>query len=138
MLTLRNYTPPRLVKGVKPNVIPKGSTLDKEWAKNNWYVNYSFNGKQYRIKDHKEKAFHGEALLLSVKNDLKRGYDPVNPELFIQHMLRSSITIEEAVSLYTDELKRYIPTETVESIDGTFQAFFQWCVKNNYLVGVKA
>jgi len=124
MKTDAKYTMPRLVKGKKPKNIPKGSTLDKEWTKNIWYVNYSFNGKQYRvkgdinrIKDHKEKAEQAEALLLSIKNDLKDGFDPSQPLAFAAKIVEDTITLKDAVEKYLTELKTYSRKKTVQSYD---------------------
>lgn len=111
---LNKYTQPRLVKGKKPTKIPKTSTLEKEWARNVWYVNYSYNGKQYRIKeninrikDHKEKAYQAEVLLQSIKDDLKNGYNPSNPEAFITEITQQNILLSDAVNIYLEELKMY-------------------------------
>jgi len=118
------YTEPRLVKGKKPIKIPKGSTLEKEWAKNIWYVNYSFNGKQYRIKgelnrikDHKEKGYKASVLLLSIKNDLKNGYDPNNTEAFIAKTIQENITLTDAVQKYLEEIKTYVRPKTYDSYE---------------------
>lgn len=119
---VNKYTIPRLVKGKKPIKIPKGSNLEKEWAKNIWYVNYSFNGKQYRIKgdinrikDYKEKAYQGEVLLQSVKNDLKNGFNPNHPEAFIAQIMDENIMLPDAVEKYLNELKSYARPKTVQS-----------------------
>lgn len=77
------YIKPTLVKGKKPSNIPKGSSLEKEMVKNYWYVNYTFNGKQYRIKeginrihDYKEREIKAEELLNKIIDDLKNGFNP--------------------------------------------------------------
>ena len=118
------YTTPRLVKGKKPIKIPKGSTLEKEWSKNIWYVNYSFNGKQYRIKDnlnrikdHREKAYQAEVLLESIKNDLKNGFNPTNPEAFIAQITQENILLADAVNIYLEEIKTYTRPKTVGSYE---------------------
>lgn len=119
---VNKYTFPRLVKGKKPIKIPSGSTLEKEWAKNIWYVNYSFNGKQFRIKgdinrikDHKEKAYQAEVLLQSIKDDLKNGFNPSKPEAYLAHITQENITLSDAVKIYLDELKTYARPKTVGS-----------------------
>lgn len=116
------YTIPRLVKGKKPIKIPKGSTLEKEWAKNIWYVNFSFNGKQYRIKgdinrikDYKEKAYQSEVLLQSWKNDLKNGYNPEQPEAYLAQIKRDNILLVDAVQAYLEELRTYARPKTLGS-----------------------
>jgi len=119
---INKYTIPSLVKGKKPTNIPNGSTLSKEWAKNNWYINYSFNGKQYRIKgdlnrikDHKEKIYQAEVLLQSIKNDLKNGYDPSNPNLFLDQIISENISLSDAIKKYIEELSTYARPKTIGS-----------------------
>jgi integrase len=122
MKKTNNHTLPRLVKGKKPTMIPRGSTLEKEWAKNKWYINYSYNGKQYRTKgemnrkkDHKEKAFEAEVLLEIIKNDLKNGYNPENPMDYVENLIQSYITINDSVNRYLGEISSYCRPKTVQS-----------------------
>lgn len=122
MNEFNKYTVPRLVKGQKPIKIPKGSNLEKEWAKNIWYVNYTFNGKQYRIKgdinrikDYREKSHQAEVLLQSIKNDLKNGFNPSNPEAFVSQIANENITLVDAVSIYLEDLKTFSRPKTVGS-----------------------
>lgn len=122
MKSQNKYTTPHLNKGKKPTIIPKGSTLAKEWAKNVWYINYTFNGKQYRIKDglnrisdHTEKLYQAEVLLQSIKDDLKNGFDPSNPEAFIEMIVSQNITLSDAINEYLDELSTYNRTKTVST-----------------------
>jgi integrase len=124
------YTKPYIYKGKKPIKIPKGSTLAKEWAKNDWYINYSFNGKQYRIKDnlnrikdHKEKLYEAEVLLKSIKNDLENGFDPSNPEDFIAQKLNEQIKLSDAITIYIDELATYTRPKTVGSYKSKLHYF---------------
>jgi len=127
------YTYPRLVKGKKPSFIPKGSSLAKEWAKNIWYINYSFEGKQYRIKgdlnrlndDHREKSYQAEILLESIKNDLRNGYNPQKPTEFYENVFKNQITINEAVSKYIDELSIYARPKTVQSYRSKLNYFVE-------------
>ncbi len=111
-----------LYKGKKPSKIPAGSTLAKEWAKNTWYVNYTFNGKQYRvkeglnrIKDCKKKLEAAEALIQSINDDFDRGYDPANPEAFFEKILTEDITLSDAIEKYLEELSTYTRRKTVGS-----------------------
>jgi integrase len=124
------YTPPKIFKGKKPTKIPNGSTLAKEWAKNDWYINYSFNGKQYRIKDnlnrikdHKEKLYQADVLLESIKTDLKKGYDPSNPEGFIEQMITEKINLSDAIIRYIAELATYARPKTVGSYKSKLHYF---------------
>lgn len=118
------FTTPKLYKGKKPTAIPKGSNLEKEWAKNTWYVNYSFNGRQYRIKedlnrikDPKEKARKAEIILKSVINDLEKGYNPEAPAEYLEKLLQSQITIDHAVEKYLEDLQGYARPKTVQSYE---------------------
>ena len=104
MRNASKFTTPTIYKGKEPKLIPKGSTREKELAKNVWYINFRFEGKQYRVKeglnkckDYKEKAEFAEAMLLSLRNDLKNGYDPRNPDAFMQKYMEENMTIEDAV-----------------------------------------
>ena len=122
MRAATQYTEPRLVKGTKPVNIPKGSTLDKEWSKNIWYINYSYNGQQVRvkgdlnrIKDPKEKQFKAEVLLQSIKNDLAAGFNPQQPEAYIEHLSKQQITLAEAVDNYLADVRRYCRPKSVQS-----------------------
>ena len=101
------YTTPKLVKGKVPEFIPKGSTLEKEMAKNTWYINYSFNGKQIRIKedlnrikDPKAKAYQADVKLKSIIRELETGFNPEKPEEFFEELRKQSITIADAVNKY--------------------------------------
>lgn len=133
MVNSKKYTPPALVKGKKPSKIPKGSTLDKEWAKNIWYINYSFNGKQYRIKeglnrikDYKEKMYAAEVLLKSIKDDLEAGFDPSNPEEFIEKIVNENIKFSDAITKYIEELATYARPKTVGSYNSKLHYLSQF------------
>ncbi len=122
MKNIFNFTEPKLCKGKKPVHIPKGSNLNIEWAKNDWYINFSYNGRQYRIKeginrikDHVEKEAQAELLLKSIKNALKNGYDPENPVSFEALVQKEKMTLAEAVEKYLLELKTYARPKTVGS-----------------------
>jgi integrase len=116
------YTIPTLFKGKRPLSIPKGSSLEKELAKNVWYVNYSYNGKQYRIKgnlnrikDPKEKALQGEILLQSIKNDLANGYNPENIDSYEKLLKQNEITLKEATDEYIRDCSNHARTKTVQT-----------------------
>jgi len=114
MKTAKRYTEPKLVKGPEPKPPYTGSTKEKEWAKNEWYINYSFNGKQFkvkeglnRIKDHVKKKERAEALLLSITEDLKNGYDPTNPKQWLEHIMKERISLSTAVRNYIRDIETY-------------------------------
>jgi integrase len=117
-----SYTEPKLNKGKKPTSIPKGSTLKCEWAKNVWYVHYSYNGKQYkvkeglnRIKEPDDKEYKAKVLLESLKNDLKNGFNPERPEIYIEKLTKENISLAEAVSNYLADLAQHARKNTVDS-----------------------
>ena len=116
-----NYTHPTLNKGPKPKNL-KGTALANKWAKNVWYINYSYNGKQYRIKrdinrvkDPSTKLYNAEVLLQSIINDLKAGYNPEAPEAYLQHYKSQHITLKQAVDFYILDINNYLRKKSVES-----------------------
>ncbi len=118
------YTNPKLNKGKKPLNIPKGSTLEKEWSKNTWYIGYSFNGEQTkvkgninRIKDYIEKAKKADELLISIKRELAGGYDPANPDAYLQKETSANITLSKAVDEYLEQAGKYLRKKTVQSYE---------------------
>jgi integrase len=111
------YTIPKINKGKEPVTIPKGSTKEKELAKNVWYISYTFNGKQYkvkeglnRIKDHKQKTSEAESQRESIENDLKNGFDPEDQTAFIQKQIKQEITLADAVKNYLSDIEHTRPT----------------------------
>jgi integrase len=118
------YTLPKLVKGKKPEYIPKGSTIETELARNIWYVHYSYNGKQYRIKeglnrikDPKDKAKAGEVLRASIQMDLENGYNPEQPEIYIEQLSKETITLTDAVANFIADIKKYLRKKSVQSYE---------------------
>jgi len=116
------YTMPTIYKGKKPVNIPKGSSLEKEWAKNIWYINYSFNGKQIRVKGdlnrikcHIEKAKNAEILRRSISIDLENGYNPLKKKEYLEKLLQNEITVNQAVEKYLIDLAEYARPKTVQS-----------------------
>lgn len=98
------YTPPKLNKGKEPKQIPKGSSKEKEIAKNVWYVSYSYEGKQVKVKgninrykDPKEKQEQAEILLVSEKQNLIDGYNPFNKLQWTERLRIETTTLEQAI-----------------------------------------
>ncbi len=128
---MRN-TEPKLNKGKKPQFIPKGSSLEKEWAKNIWYIGYSFNGKQYRIKqdinritDYKEKRFYADVLIQSLKDSIDNGFNPEDPEAFINSKIRTDLMIGEAVDIYLADLQKHTRSKTHQSYQSKLRYFVE-------------
>ncbi|CAM3725793.1 tyrosine-type recombinase/integrase [Flavobacterium chungbukense] len=106
---MSNYTTPKLNKGKAPLSIPRGSSKLKELAKNVWYVSYTFEGKQYKVKDNlnrihdpAEKELAGEILLESIKQDLKNGYNPLKPLQWTEHLRKETTTLESAIKQFEE------------------------------------
>ncbi len=87
------YTLPKVVKGTKVEVVPKGSTRVKEEANQNWYVEFFFfNPKKEkmerfrptkglnRIKDPKEKINAFNDLCTTYKAALDGGWSPFDAQ----------------------------------------------------------
>jgi integrase len=124
------YTEPKLNKGKKPVNIPKGSTLEKEWAKNSWYINYSFNGKQYRIKeninrisDPVAKLKRAKLMIDALNLRFSNGYNPEKKEEYIKSHIRTELTIDEVVNQYLAGLRRYARVKTVQSYHSKLRYF---------------
>ena len=118
------HTAPRIVKGKKPTNIPKGSTLEKELAKNIWYVNYSFNGKQYRVKeglnrihDHKEKSLPSRSVTAKYKSRFSQWVRTEKPEMFLEQVAKQTITLADAVKRYLSDLGQHARPKTVQTYD---------------------
>lgn len=106
---MSNYTIPKLNKGKAPFSIPKGSSKLKEVAKNDWYVSFTYEGKQYKIKDNlnrikdaHEKELAGEILLESLKRDLKNGYNPLKPLQWTEQLRKEKTTLESAIKQFEE------------------------------------
>ena len=126
------YTLPTINKGKKPSPIPKGSTLEKELAKNVWYINYSYNGKQHRIKeglnrikDPTKKADQAEVIRLSIENDLKNGFNPEHPEIFLEQLTKQTITLSDAIKKYLSDLAQHGRKNTFDSYESKLRHFLE-------------
>lgn len=130
MKEIRKYTEPKLNIGKKPRSHSKGVYYEKEIMKNSWYVGYTYNGRQYRIKDNmnrikdfKERMNYAEALVESIKSDLQKGFDPENPHLFFEKLVNSQIQIEEALRKYLKQLGEYARLKTYQSYESKLRYF---------------
>lgn len=104
---MSRYTPPKIYRGKIPTVIPKGSSKAKELAKNIWYVNYSFDGKQIRVKDGlnriknaSDKEFDAQILLQSIINDLKNGFNPNDEGKWIEDRIKENCSLAKAILVF--------------------------------------
>ncbi len=125
-----DYTIPTIYKGKKPKSLPKGAKLENVLAKNTWYVNYTFKGKQYRvkegfnrIKDPKEKLYQFEILRKSIENDLRAGFDPTNPEIFRKKILKQEISLHDAIEKYLEEKRIYTRKKSEQSYNSKLRHF---------------
>ncbi len=122
---LNRYTVPKIYRGKEPTTIPKKSSLQKELAKNKWYVNYCFNGKQYRIsddinriKEYSNKEAAAQKLLASIKYNLDNGiYPDESPEEQYKRLIKTQISIQDAISAYLEEARIYARKKTIQSYE---------------------
>lgn len=103
------YTTPKIYRGKTITSVPKGSSKKKEETKNDWYINYSYEGKQVRvkgdlnrIKDDKEKELEAEILLLSIKQDLANGFNPFKKHKWIETLKKDRTLLSEAIILFKE------------------------------------
>ncbi len=127
---MKKYTNPTIYKGKKPTYIPKGSTLEKELAKNVWCINYTYGGKQFRIKDGlnriqdaTEKRKAAELLRLSIQNDLDNGFDPTNPSEFDLRAAKNEMTLNDAVEKYFLSIQTHVRSKTLGSYGSKLKQF---------------
>ena len=99
-MSIRKYSTPEIKKGRDITSVPKGSTKAIEQAKQIWFVQYMYEGKQIRvkgglnrIKNPEEKAYEANVLLSSIKDDLKNGFNPLNPEEYIESIRNEYISL---------------------------------------------
>ena len=111
---MAKYTLPRLYKGKPVTHIPKGSSKLKEEAKQNWYVNYTYEGKQIRIKgdlnrikDYREKENAAEVLLESIKQDLVNGYNPNNELEWVAQLIKDNTNLADAIMKFKEYHEKY-------------------------------
>lgn len=105
-----HYTTPRIVKGKAPLNIPKGSNKEIELAKNSWFIEYRFNGKQIRIrpnslnriKDHREKQYATDVELETLKIKLRNGFNPLNPDEYLNKIIKEQISLSAAIQIFLD------------------------------------
>lgn len=127
----KKYTEPKLNKAKEVTLIPKGSTKAKEQAKNEWYISYSFNKKQYKVKgginritDHLEKQLEADSLLLSIKNDLANGYNPENKTEYLKKVEKLNISLKDAITKFLEYYKNnYKKKKTIQSYHSKLKAF---------------
>lgn len=101
---MSKYTTPKLYTGKAIISVPKGSSKLKELAKNIWYVNYTYEGKQIRvkgdlnrIKDASEKEFQAQVLLESIKQDLANGYNPNDETQWVADRIKETCSLSKAI-----------------------------------------
>ncbi len=106
----KKYTPPVIKKGKEITSAPKGSSKAAEQAKQLWYIEYYYEGKQVRIKkglnrlnhDHQKKQQEAEIILEMTKQRLANGYNPFAPTEYIEKRKKDFTTLTEAISVFKD------------------------------------
>jgi len=118
----RKYTTPVIKKGKEITSVPKGSSKLAEAAKNVWYIEYYYNGKQVRVKgglnyhndDYLKKQYEADVLLQSIKDDLANGFDPTNPKAFFEQTQKELLPLTDAIAIFKDyHLKHQSRSKTV-------------------------
>ena len=120
-LQMSKYTTPTLYKGKAITSVPKGSTKLKEQAKNTWYINYTYEGKQFRIKDNLnrikdpiEKERQANILLESIKQDLANGYNPNDETQWLEKLITDTTSLSKAIILFKEyHVKHQSRTKTI-------------------------
>jgi integrase len=114
-MEIRKYTTPVIKKGKIIATPPKGSTKVAEQAKNIWYVEYYYEGKQQRIKGGinkrtftpAQKQYEADLLLETIKRELAEGYNPRNPEAYIQQTEKEQISLVNAIQKFKEYHEKY-------------------------------
>jgi len=103
------YTTPALKQGKVPASLPKGTTKNMSLIDNNWYVEYYFNGKRFRITDnlnniksYNERKYKFDVLIESLKDRLANGYNPINPDEYLSKIANETISLKDAITKFTD------------------------------------
>ena len=106
---MSKYTKPTLYTGKTITSVPKGSTKLKEQAKNIWYINYSYEGKQIRVKDNinrikdpVEKEREANILLESIIKDLANGYNPNDETQWLEKIIKDTTSLSKAIILFKE------------------------------------
>jgi len=106
----RKYTTPVIKKGKDITSVPKGSSKAAELAKNIWYIEYYYEGKQIRIKgglnrfnnDHLRKQYEADVLLQTIKDELANNYNPLNPKEYIEQTKKDFTSLSDAIDIFKD------------------------------------
>lgn len=106
----RKYTTPVIKKGKEITFVPKGSSKAIEQAKNIWYIEYYYEGKQIRVKgglnyhndNHLKKQYEADVLLQTIKDELSNGYNPLDPTKYLEQTKKDFTTLAEAIVLFKD------------------------------------
>jgi len=106
---MSKYTKPTLYTGKAITSVPKGSTKLKEQAKNIWYINYTYEGKQFRVKDNinrikdpVEKEREANILLESIIKDLANGYNPNDETQWLEKLIKDTTSLSKAIILFKE------------------------------------
>ena len=107
------YTAPFISTGKEPSKIPRGSTKLEQIAKNKWFVEFNFYDKRQlkmvrirlskhlnRIKEYHEKLKAFLELQAICINDLKDGWNPLNPIIVQEEEPVADLMLSDAVESF--------------------------------------
>ncbi|KQR65353.1 site-specific integrase [Pedobacter sp. Leaf176] len=135
------YTVPRLVKGRNITRVPAGSTLEKEVAKQSWYIEFFYHNAQKermerirvtrklnRIKDPREKLRNFNHLCEAYRIALEGGWNPLDEHA--NNRLKKEIigiSLDEALNLFEtyDRAKGTRP-KSMSTYRSTINAFIRF------------
>ncbi|WP_316826218.1 site-specific integrase [Pedobacter miscanthi] len=137
-----NYTTPVLKKGKLIEKAEKGSSIAKDQAKQSWYFEYYFNGKQVRvrpdnlnrIKDHIQKQYKADIELAALKKDLEDGYNPFKPLEYLTKIEAENLTLSEAIIKFEEfHTKLFSKKKTISCYKSKLNAFRKY-LENDILL----
>ena len=137
-----NYTTPVIKKGKLIKKAVKGSSIAKDQAKQTWYLEYYFNGKEVRvrpdnlnrIKDHNDKQFKAEIELGALKNQLAKGFNPFKPIEYLTKFEAENLTLDEAITKFEEfHIKQFSKKKTISCYKSKLNGFKNYLGNNPLL-----
>jgi integrase len=122
-MEINNYTPPKINRGKEIKNPPKGSSIKKELLKNSWYISYTFNGKQIKVKGginrfdtFEDRDYEANILLKSIIKDLEDGYNPISPKEYLSKIFKQNISLTKGIEIFKEyHIKHQSRLSTIQS-----------------------